>query len=202
MTDTATEKKAIRQRLREAVQAMPPAERDAASLRVCARVLGAPFLDTARTILLYAPLEAEVDTRPLLVALAGLGRCVCLPRADWAGRTMEAAVMSGPSGELITTRHGVREPGPGAATIEPARLDAIIVPGLGFDRSGNRLGRGAGFYDRFLARMRGTRTGPRTIGVCFDAQLVDTLPHDEHDAPVDAVATPGELLIFRPEPIQ
>jgi len=206
VTDTATEKKALRRRLREAVQAMSPAERDSASLRVCARVLASPLLETAATILLYAPLEGEVDIGTLTEALVALGRCVCLPRADWTGRTMEAAMMSGPGGGLIANRHGVREPGPEAPIVEAARLDAIVVPGVGFDRVGNRLGRGAGFYDRFLARTGGeggaTRPGPRIIGVCFDAQLVDTLPHDELDAPVDAVATPSELLVFGPAPIR
>jgi 5-formyltetrahydrofolate cyclo-ligase len=198
VTDTAAEKKALREHLRQTVEAMTSTERDAASLRACARVLASPLLQTAATILVYAPLPAEIDTGTLIQALRGLGRRICLPRADWAAKTLEAVAVDGPIAALSAGRHGVRQPGPEAPIVEASRIDAIIVPGIGFDRRGNRLGRGAGFYDRFLARARAARPGVVIFGVCFDQQLVDTVPHDARDAPVDAVATPGELVVIGP----
>ena len=69
---------------------------------------------------------------------------------------------------------------------DPAILDLIIVPGVAFDRHGNRCGRGKGFYDRFLAKTQAT-----TIAVCFDCQLVDELPVEPHDVPAHYVVSPS-----------
>lgn len=196
MTDTALEKQRSRERLIGAVAAMSAPEREAASLRICARLLAFPPLTDAATILVYAPLPGEVDIEPFIRATMVLGRIVCLPRMDWANRSMEAAAAGTEMAELITGRHGVREPGAVAQEVSPADIEAIVVPGVGFDRQGNRLGRGAGFYDRFIRRCRRARPGVKAVGVCFQAQLVDLLPHDELDAAVDAVATESEMLVI------
>ena len=70
------------------------------------------------------------------------------------------------------------------------RFDLILVPGLAFDKSGARLGRGRGFYDRFLAGITGFR-----VGVCFDWQLVESVPVEAHDIRMDAVVTPSQIIV-------
>lgn len=95
--------------------------------------------------------------------------------------------------------HGVAtvapSPAPDAdAPIDPAVVDVVVVPGLGFTPDGHRLGQGGGWYDRFLARMR---PDALKIGVGFDVQLVGELPTEEHDVTLDAVVT--ESGVVRPE---
>lgn len=82
---------------------------------------------------------------------------------------------------LDTARFGIQEPS-SRQEIAPAAVDLIVVPGMGFDAHGNRLGRGKGFYDRLLATE-----GPLKVGVCFDFQLFDRIPVEPHDRPVDRV---------------
>ena len=75
--------------------------------------------------------------------------------------------------------------------IEPEKIDLILVPGLAFDAHGNRLGQGAGVYDRYLPHLR---SGCMTIGIAFDEQIVDAVPHDVHDTRVDYIVTPSRVI--------
>jgi len=85
---------------------------------------------------------------------------------------------------------GVRTPASGPE-VAPESLDLVVVPGVAFDRTGHRLGRGAGHYDRFLSRLS-ARTA--TAGICFDEQLIDAVPHGDHDRTVDCVFTPSHTI--------
>lgn len=80
----------------------------------------------------------------------------------------------------------------GENTVDPSELELIVVPGVAFDRQGNRLGRGKGFYDRLLAS-----TGATTVGVGYEFQMVDELPVEPHDVPLNMVITPGMTLILK-----
>jgi 5-formyltetrahydrofolate cyclo-ligase len=94
--------------------------------------------------------------------------------------------------ELVQGRFGAREPPPGRGGVPLTEVDCVIVPGLAFAPDGRRLGRGGGHYDATLAAM------PRAlrVGVAFDAQLVRAVPHEAHDAFLDALATESRLLTF------
>ena len=89
-------------------------------------------------------------------------------------------------------RYGILEPPAGTREIPISNLDLVLVPGLAFDTAGHRLGRGAGFYDRFLAdpNLRAV-----TCGVGFEAQLLDNVPIDQWDIPLQAVATERRLVL-------
>lgn len=89
-------------------------------------------------------------------------------------------------GELVEGPKGIREPGPGQAAVAIEELEVVVVPGLGFTRSGDRLGRGAGFYDRFLARLS---PGTVTVGLAISAQMRDDLPTEPTDRRVDWLVT-------------
>ncbi len=81
--------------------------------------------------------------------------------------------------------HGLRTPRDGRPLV-PRLIDLVIVPGLAFDTAGNRLGRGGGYYDRFLRRLRRSAT---TVGLAFDAQIVDAVPADDRDFGMDIIVT-------------
>ena len=135
----------------------------------------------ARTLLLYNALPDEVPTQILINELAAQGKTVLLPRVV-SDTDMELRRYSG-SSDLQQGAFGIWEP-TGKQFTDYNTIDVAIIPGMAFDAEGHRLGRGKGYYDRFLARL-----SPRTykIGLCFSWQLVDHVPTDEHDIPMDEV---------------
>lgn len=190
------EKRALRDATRRAIVALPPTARRLASDRVCQRIMALPAFGSARCVMLFSPLADEVDLSGVLARCRESGRVVCAPRADWEHRTMEPAEVGGIGWEALTPeRHGIHEPGPEAPGVNLGEIDLIIVPGVAFDREGHRLGRGGGFYDRFLARAELRRAF--LLGVGFAVQLVARVPRQDHDRPVDAVVTDGEIIVRR-----
>ena len=173
----------------------------ARSREVCDRLLASDLLGEG-PVMLFAPIPGEVDLGPLAEALIASGREICLPRMDWDQRTMAPALVTSidrERGGLVVRRHDVPEPSTSAPAVEVGSLSCVLVPGLAFDCEGGRLGRGAGFYDRFVQLCRegatghGGACGPIAVGVCFDEQLVDRVPTEGHDWMLDAVATPMSI---------
>ena len=122
-----------------------------------------------------------------------LGKTVCLPRVDWDAKGMVPAVVTDLT-TLVTHRHGIAEPGERAPVVAVEDLDLILVPGVAFDERCNRLGRGGGFYDRFLGGV-----GPDTpvAGIAFELQMVRSVPMERHDRAMDAVVTESRLIVRR-----
>jgi len=148
--------------------------------------------ERARTLMLFMPLAGEVDLRSLREEAIRLGKVVCLPRTDWQSRALNPVSVPSLGPGLVAARHGLLEPPAAAMALPISDLDLIVVPGLAFDSTGQRLGRGAGFYDRFLANpiLRAF-----TCGVGFEVQLLDNLPIDRWDMPLHAIATERRLLM-------
>lgn len=181
----AADKHALRKRLLVERAALPLAARAEASAAIARRLETLQELAQARAVLGYAAFGAEVDLDGYLAARLAHGRQVYLPWVD--GDDLRAARVADLAGALAPGWRGVREPCPRARTeADPTVLDAVVVPGIAFDRRGHRLGYGGGHFDRLLSRLR---SGTFVVGVAFDAQLVDAVPVEEHDVPVDAVVT-------------
>lgn len=132
---------------------------------------------------------SEVDTAPLIDRWLDEGKRVALPRIDGSEVVPVAYVRGGPTS---ATSFGAMEPVDGRL-LDPAELDLVIVPGVAFDRSGNRVGYGAGYYDRFLLRIRGP-----AIAIAFAIQVVPEVPAGRTDRPVDAIVTETEVIPCRP----
>lgn len=139
-------------------------------------------------LMAYWPLMDEVDIRPLTEQLVGQGRTVVLPKVT-GDETMELRRYTGP-GDLKEGAFHIMEP-TGELFTDYDRIDAVLVPGMAFDAAGHRLGRGKGYYDRFLSELKGsilrTALPPRIIGVCFPFQRVAKVPTEEHDVMMDEV---------------
>lgn len=191
-------KAAIRRQVRGALEALPGPELAERSRLACRRVMASAYFACARTVLLYAPLPGELDVTGLILDCLAQGRTVCLPRVDWDRIQMTPARIEAFPAGLVETRFGVREPGPGAPTVDVSDLDLVVVPGVAFDLRGGRLGRGAGFYDRFLADRN---VKAITIGVALEAQIVESLPMrpggagKDPDARMDAVLTETRIVL-------
>ncbi|CAN7485412.1 5-formyltetrahydrofolate cyclo-ligase [Phenylobacterium sp. LjRoot219] len=133
---------------------------------------------------LYQPMGSELDPRPLLARLAHRGARAALP----ATRARDAAMsfrLWEPQMRLEPDALGIPAPPPFAPELEP---DLVVAPLLGFDRSGRRLGQGAGYYDRALAGLR-ARKRVFVLGLAFAGQEIAELPHEDHDERLDAILT-------------
>ncbi len=135
----------------------------------------------ARCVMLYWPQGAEVDVRPIFLRALKLGKLAALPRITGPG-TMEARASD--PGELVPGFMGIPEPPESAQSVPPEKPDLIIVPGAAFTRDGRRLGRGGGYYDRFLPLTRGLK-----LALVRPEALFDDLPTEVHDVRVDEVIT-------------
>jgi 5-formyltetrahydrofolate cyclo-ligase len=160
------------------------------SLRIQQRLLDFESFSCAETLALYSPVNNEVRTDRLLTVALSQGRQVCFPRVD--GGTLQFVVVES-SGDLLPGAFGVAEP-TGEKILPAEKIDLIVVPGVAFDRSGFRLGYGKGFYDRELSRMTESTV---SVGLCYDFQLCDALPIEDHDQRLDFVVTETQLIPCR-----
>ncbi len=140
-----------------------------------------PALSDAQVLLLYCALPDEVQTQSLINELALQGKTILLPKVI-DGSMMEVRCYTNPQ-DLAAGVYGILEP-IGEPFTDYASIDVAIIPGMAFDSEGHRLGRGKGYYDRFLTQLT-----PKTIkiGLCFPWQRVDDVPTDENDISMDFV---------------
>jgi 5-formyltetrahydrofolate cyclo-ligase len=175
-------KRALRARCRQAREELGPAYREQASQRICERIEAWGGFRSARVIFAYLPMRGEVDLRPLFAQS---------PAIQWAiPRVVEApephlVFHAYQPDHLVLHRLGMLEPDPAAPLIAPDQADLIVVPGLAFTLSGYRLGYGGGYYDRLLAQPGRAAT----LGACYQALLLDHIPHETHDVPVSDLVT-------------
>lgn len=140
----------------------------------------------------YVSFGSEVNTFPLIQAALEQSKRLAVPLCQPEGQSLLAAEISDFPGDLRPGTWGILEPRPEALRpVAPELLDLVLVPGVAFDRSGNRLGYGAGYYDRFLATLR---PGARTIALAFAEQIVTDVYPQAHDRPVDMVITDQEII--------
>ncbi len=166
---------------------MPRTVDDAA---LCRHVLESEWFRQAKTIMAYAAISTEVDLSPVLKATLADGKTLILPRCE-AGGIMTARRIDDFS-QLTTGTYGIPEPNPDAPMVPAAEIDLILVPGMAFDALGRRLGRGKGYYDRFLVDFHG-----KTMGIC--GQLMAEVPVEQHDITMDAVAVDRGIIFCRME---
>ncbi len=149
-----------------------------------------PACRGARKILAYLSLSGEADLDLFLKKALGEEKeiyvPVCLPdfRME-AGRLLDMA-------NFVKGPYGLRDLPPGYETVAPEDLDLALIPAVAVDGVGYRLGRGAGYYDRFLSKI----SIEKRVAVVWDFQLADTVPHEAHDLPVGAVITEKRSIVF------
>lgn len=184
------EKDELRTRMRRLRSSIAPAERSRLADVVEEVLFAVPDVRSARTVLLFYAFGSEVATAGMAERVLRGGARLLLPYLGEAG--MEAAEVL-PSDRLTASGYGPSEPSR-RVPVDPASVDVVVAPGLAFDRLGHRLGYGGGHYDRYLARLG---PGALLVGVAFSLQLVDRVPVDEHDRPVDLVVTDDGVIDAR-----
>ena len=182
----------MRRQARRRRTELDPALRERASGLICQRIARSRAFRDARHIGLYLPVNGEVDTFPLLEQAAAAGKRLCLPIVP--GRyphAMEFGLLE-PDTVMESGAFGILQPRRRLATVIAARdLDLVIVPLVAFDPAGNRLGMGAGYYDRCFGFLRHRRhwIRPRLLGVAYESQRAESIPSDPWDVPMWCIAT-------------
>ncbi|HCS27942.1 MAG TPA: 5-formyltetrahydrofolate cyclo-ligase [Spongiibacteraceae bacterium] len=183
---TTTRKQELRQELRARRRQLSTAQQRQASARLDTRLRQQPCLRAAHHIAFYIASDGELSPRPTLLRLARQGRQCFLPcisgqrlefRRYRPGQTMKRNLFNIPE---PPARRSLRR--------HPQQLDVILLPLVGFDAKGNRLGMGGGFYDRTLGGLKQKRR-PLLIGLAHEFQRLNQLPVQSWDIPLDAIAT-------------
>jgi 5-formyltetrahydrofolate cyclo-ligase len=189
------EKRRARARLKALRRSLAPEDVRARGERVQARLLELPQYQRARTVALYAALDGEVPTDALLAAALRDKKTVVFPVVPTEGRLLRFRSVEQQAHLDRSGRLAILEPLAARPEVELDRIELFVVPGLGFSRQGDRLGRGAGYYDATLALA--APTAPR-IGVAFAEQVLEALPVDQDDVPMHWVVT-EEATFAAPE---
>lgn len=190
-----TERRLLRRELRKARRALSAQAQKNAAYSVLEHLRTRPEVRRARRVAVYLPRDGEIDPGPLADWLAARGCLICLPVIDPIARGSQRLRFAPwqPDVRWRTNRFGIDEPA-GVRPLEPWTLDLVCLPLVGFDRQGNRLGMGGGFYDRTFDPRRPRAHRPRLIGLAHGLQQVDALSRAEHDVPLDAIATDQTFL--------
>lgn len=185
-------KAAIRKRLRETLATLTDSQRHSKSVSACALITSSREFAAAETIMLYLSTAQEVDTSPLALRAWQAGKTVVVPKVSWDQKRMLPVEINSLHSDMTTTGMGVREPVSGKP-VPTNLIDLVIVPGLGFTATGYRIGRGMGFYDRFLAQPEFVGL---SCGLAFEEQVVDQLPTLDHDMPLSMLVTDRGIRRF------
>ena len=186
---TPAERRALRREMRRRRRGLSVVERRDAARALSARLAASRWFLNSRTIAVYLSNDGEVDLLPLVERAWLMGKRTFLPRLF--GPRLWFLPFH-PQSRLAGNRYSIPEPvEPARRRIRPMFLDLVLFPLVAFDSDGNRLGMGAGYYDRTFeaARRRNVWRGPKRVGVAYEIQRVDSLPAADWDVPLDAIVT-------------
>lgn len=196
MSGDIAEKARLRGERLAARDALTQAERQQKSRAMTEHGASAIPLTPGAVVSGFMPIRSEADIRPLMEALRTQGARLVLPVVlDRETIVFRAFEVDAP---LVRTGFGTTGPGEDAQVLDP---DILLVPLSVFDGHGQRIGYGAGHYDRAIARLHGKGRVPILIGVAFDCQEVPSVPAEPHDVPLHAVLTESGLRWFSAQPL-
>ena len=178
-------KQALRKQIRAEMQQIPDDYFLKAGQQMCRRVLESEDYRQAKTIFCFVSHGKEPNTYPLLEQALADGKTLCVPLCKTQGE-MDAKVIHSLN-ELQPGAYGIPEPGENAETLLPSQIDLAVIPCLAASRDGKRLGKGGGYYDRFLAAYTG-----KTLLLCPEKLIFDTIPTEPHDILLPKIITEKE----------
>ena len=189
----------LRRRLRAQRRALSLEARGHAAERVAANLVATRAFRAGRRVACYLPNDGEIDTAEVIEHVRRLHKHCYLPVLSRLGHDRLWFAPAIPGAKLALNRYGILEPViPTRALVRAQDLDLVLLPLVAFDETGQRLGRGGGYYDRSLAFLNHRRRWrkPRVIGLAYDFQKVATLPRDAWDVPLDAIVTDEAVYVI------
>ena len=185
------EKRALREAVLAAREALDPAWRAQASQAIAARIVGMDGFASARLLLVTLPFRSEWNATLVVAHALAAGKVVAAPRVDAPARMLRAYRIADLDRDIERGYRGIPEPRASCTEVALEHVDWVLVPGVAFDACGGRLGYGGGYYDRLLPFV--APGAPRVAGA-FDMQVVDAVPTAPHDIAVDFVVTEQRTL--------
>jgi 5-formyltetrahydrofolate cyclo-ligase len=182
----------LRQEFQKTLAGISAEQRKEKSRRACRNLIATPEFQNASTVMIYMSLPHELDTSDAILSAWQMGKTVVVPKVSWQQRHMIPVQINSLETGFSEEVPGLRNPVTGAP-VPFEDIDIVVAPGLGFDRRGNRLGRGGSYYDRFFTNKE---LKSRKCGFAFSEQLIETVPVTDHDVPVDMLVTDEEVLYF------
>ena len=187
------DKAQLRRELQNCLLSITSEQRSEKSRKACRNLVSIPQFQSASTVMMFLSLPHEVDTSEAILNAWQLGKTVAVPKVSWQQRHMIAVQINSLETGISTEASGLQNPIAGVP-VAFEEIDLVVTPGLGFDKKGNRLGRGGSYYDRFFAN---TELKASRCGFGFTEQLVEKVPVAEHDEPVDIVVTEKEIIYIK-----
>ncbi len=184
------EKVELRRQLQNRLLSMTDEQRQAKSRKACRNLIATERFQKASTVMMYLSLPHEVDTSEAILHAWQLGKTVAVPKISWQQRHMIPVGIHSLETGFSTGASGLRNPVDGMP-IPFDQIDLVVSPALGYDRRGNRLGRGGAFYDRFFANEM---LAASRCGFAFIEQVVDSIPVTENDEPVHFLVTDEGII--------
>ena len=198
-TEIAGRKREVRAVVRARLAELDGPQIQSKSRRLSEQLFPTSWWSQGQWVFVYIPMPGEVDTRFIVARAYREGKQVAIPRME--GGDLAFYVYDGRTENLLPNQFGILEPDPTWKLVDPfvptGRRLLVLTPGLAFDRCRRRLGRGKGFYDRFLNRLRAAHPAGSlswAVGLCFDEQLVETVPVCDHDEPLEGIVTDREVI--------
>ena len=188
MNELSKKKDQLRQSARNKRHSFSEKYIEESSKLACERLISSEEYISAKTILIYYPIKNEISPLPIIHLAIRDGKQIALPVCNKENRTLTFKKVTSIS-DLKSASFGIPEPKDYCENIELNEHALCLVPALLFSRDGHRLGYGMGYYDGFLKNFAG-----KSIGFSYSALLCDSLPHEEHDIPLDMIITESEVL--------
>ncbi|WP_366922909.1 5-formyltetrahydrofolate cyclo-ligase [Metallumcola ferriviriculae] len=185
-------KKELRRQIIQARLDLSPEAAAEKSETIIQKLISLPAYQEAGTIMTYVAFNQEVETKGLIKYSLSQRKRVLVPVTVKKDRELIPSEVFHFPGDLQPGTWGILEPKPECfRPVSPSEIDMVVVPGVAFDKNGNRLGYGGGFYDRFLGKLPKTS---RFVAIAFELQIKDNVYHQEHDQPVHWVITEEQVI--------
>lgn len=168
-------KAAARKAAKEKINALPAEYKEAADAEIAKKIISLPEYKSAETVFCFVSMPGEINTRPVIINALDAGKTVCVPKCSDKPGIMHCFEIKSYD-DLEAGKFGIREPKKGCRLVPPDEIDFAVVPCCAAGRSGQRLGFGGGYYDRYLEHA----DFPRAL-ICRERIMLDEVPEDEHD---------------------
>jgi len=179
------DKAQMRRDLRTRLKELGDDERIGCSRDACQHLVNADQFKHASVVMFYLSLPHEIDVTPAILYAWQQGKTVAVPKVSWQQRHMIGVEITSLETGVVTEESGLRNPITGIP-VPPDDIDLVVTPGPAFDKKGNRLGRGGSYYDRFFDS---NKLSACKCGFAFSQQIVEDVPVDSQDVPMDLVVT-------------
>ena len=187
------DKAKLRRELLNCLLSITSQQRSEKSRKACKNLVSIPQFQNASMVMMFLSLPHEVDTSEAILHAWQLGKAIAVPKVSFQQRHMIAVQINSLETGISTEASGLQNPVAGVP-VAFEEIDLVVTPALGFDKNGNRLGRGGSYYDRFFAN---TELKASRCGFGFAEQLVEKIPVTDHDQPVDIVVTEKEIIYIK-----